>query len=131
MPHKTCSVDGCEIVPNEHAARGYCKKHYTRWLKHGDPSIVLKSSGGKGYHRPLPLPQVRGQYTLLSVHRYAHNVIYSCRCSCGAEVIRRLYRLRSSHRGCKNNRRFKHTAATTQRRTDLVADLTKILEVKV
>ena len=31
---KQCSVDGCE---NPAHARGWCKKHYLRWHKHGDP----------------------------------------------------------------------------------------------
>lgn len=29
-----CSVDGCS---QKHAAKGYCRKHYERWKKHGDP----------------------------------------------------------------------------------------------
>ena len=37
---RTCSVDGCNEI---HMARGWCHKHYNRYLKHGDPSIVLKS----------------------------------------------------------------------------------------
>lgn len=36
----TCSVDGCETRA---VARGYCTKHWDRWRKHGDPSVVLKS----------------------------------------------------------------------------------------
>lgn len=34
-----CSVEGCL---NEYLARGYCRKHYSRWRAHGDPSIVLE-----------------------------------------------------------------------------------------
>jgi 5-methylcytosine-specific restriction endonuclease McrA len=29
-----CSIDGCDAVAQ---ARGWCKRHYTRWLRHGDP----------------------------------------------------------------------------------------------
>lgn len=30
---KTCSVEGCN---RKHHARGYCEKHYHKWLKHAD-----------------------------------------------------------------------------------------------
>ncbi len=30
---KICSVDGCGLRSR---ARGYCKKHYKRWIRHGD-----------------------------------------------------------------------------------------------
>jgi len=33
-----CSVTGCDAIT---VARGYCKKHYLRWHKHGDPEILL------------------------------------------------------------------------------------------
>jgi len=31
-----CSVDDCERPGN--GSRGYCRTHYTRWRRHGDPS---------------------------------------------------------------------------------------------
>lgn len=40
---KTCSVEGCCNISQ---ARGYCKTHWSRWRKHGDP---LK---GEGYKLP-------------------------------------------------------------------------------
>lgn len=36
---KTCSVTGCEV---KQQSKGYCRKHYQRYLKHGDPTITLK-----------------------------------------------------------------------------------------
>lgn len=37
-----CAIDGCERV--EQLCRGWCRKHYQRWLAHGDPQLTL--------HRP-------------------------------------------------------------------------------
>lgn len=34
MGERTCSVDGCD---DPHLARGWCRTHYQRWRKHGDP----------------------------------------------------------------------------------------------
>jgi hypothetical protein len=31
---KTCTIEGCAGI---HAGHGFCQKHYTRFLKHGDP----------------------------------------------------------------------------------------------
>jgi hypothetical protein len=35
---KPCKVDECEVKPY---GWGYCQKHYNRWRRHGDPSIVM------------------------------------------------------------------------------------------
>lgn len=32
--YQLCSVDGCTVPKS---ARGYCKLHYARWYRHGDP----------------------------------------------------------------------------------------------
>lgn len=37
---KTCSVEGCERTVT---ARGMCNMHYLRWLRHGDPLVMLQS----------------------------------------------------------------------------------------
>lgn len=39
----SCVVDGCETPAK--AWRGMCYKHYTRVIRHGDPSIVLNDTG--------------------------------------------------------------------------------------
>lgn len=39
MPEGTCSIEGCDRKPY---CRGWCQKHYVRWLHHGDPNVVLK-----------------------------------------------------------------------------------------
>lgn len=33
-PEKPCAIDGCGTKAN---VRGWCRKHYTRWQRHGDP----------------------------------------------------------------------------------------------
>src|SRR6516162_2526071 len=40
-----CQVDGCDLTLIE--ARGMCDKHYTRWLRHGDP-LVTHGPGNRG-----------------------------------------------------------------------------------
>lgn len=37
---KTCSIHGCNSVL---MARGWCRAHYQRWYKHGDPLKVVES----------------------------------------------------------------------------------------
>ena len=34
MGNRMCSIDGC---PGKVEARGWCKKHYSRWVRHQDP----------------------------------------------------------------------------------------------
>ena len=36
---KLCSIEGCG---RPHQARGWCNKHYRRWLNHDDPNKVLR-----------------------------------------------------------------------------------------
>lgn len=35
-----CKIDGCDARA---VGYGWCKKHYTRWLRHGDPNKTLKA----------------------------------------------------------------------------------------
>lgn len=37
-PGPPCMVDGCDSASTK---RGYCCRHYTRWLRHGDPTAGL------------------------------------------------------------------------------------------
>ena len=59
-----CKIDGCE---NEIKSRGWCIKHYTRWFKHGDPTIVKSQ---KGINNPM---YKHGAYCAISY------------CTCGKE----------------------------------------------
>jgi len=45
MPNPTCAVDGCDNTGK--MRRGWCDKHYSRWLEHGDPHKVLPRGGWK------------------------------------------------------------------------------------
>lgn len=36
---RVCGERGCA---KRHHARGYCKTHYARWLRHGDPAVTLR-----------------------------------------------------------------------------------------
>ena len=53
---KKCAVKDCN-VPIKYFKRGWCEKHYQRWWKHGDPTIVL---GGKDYVRPILQCSIEG-----------------------------------------------------------------------
>lgn len=39
MTQRTCMIDGCD---GSVTARGWCRKHYNRWYKHGDPLHVTQ-----------------------------------------------------------------------------------------
>lgn len=41
---RTCSIEGCN---RQHLARGWCRAHYLRWFRHGDPL-----AGGTPYGEP-------------------------------------------------------------------------------
>jgi HNH endonuclease len=41
---RLCSIEGCG---QEHQARGWCQKHYTRWKVHGDPLYTIYNMDGE------------------------------------------------------------------------------------
>lgn len=43
MADRICTIDGCD---SRLYARGWCNKHYKRWMAHGDPTFTK-------WHRPL------------------------------------------------------------------------------
>lgn len=52
---RRCTVPGCA---GQHVARGYCRPHYVRWRRHGDPRAEVPVA-----HR------VRGAVSYWSAHR--------------------------------------------------------------
>lgn len=48
----SCAVAGC-AKPSR--TRGWCEKHYSRWKRHGDPSVVLRRTAAAG-----PVPRAAG-----------------------------------------------------------------------
>lgn len=49
MPNRTCSVDGCTTPAR---TRGWCKIHYQRWYRTGDP-LGIRPGKWDGYDRPV------------------------------------------------------------------------------
>lgn len=47
MTSKECQIDNCL---NTHKARGLCKKHYYRLVRHGDPKFVQREFHGYSQH---------------------------------------------------------------------------------
>lgn len=45
MAKRTCSIDGCDKIVH---ARGWCTGHYQRWLKYGDPAVLVNVNRGSG-----------------------------------------------------------------------------------
>lgn len=45
---RLCEVAGCS---ERHFCRGYCKRHYDRWKRHGDPLVCLKPMVEQGLPR--------------------------------------------------------------------------------
>ena len=69
---RRCSIDGC---PRPHKAHGWCRTHYARWQRHGDPlgpraqypdlpdEHWLPVVGWEGLYEVSDLGRVRGLYT--------------------------------------------------------------------
>jgi hypothetical protein len=89
-----CSIEECGGLVHGH---GYCRKHYERWKKHGDPEKVLvfrpggsvverfwahvESSGPddcwswKGYHRGTGYGHIWTGERLVAAHRFAYELL--------------------------------------------------------
>lgn len=114
---KQCTIDGCGRV---HEARGWCKKHYNRWWRHGDPlkTLIPMTAYGEpatflakaiSHHGddclkwPYSTARGYGRIKIYGRQRYAHRLIceavhgapptpeYECAHNCGR-----------GHEGCVN-----------------------------
>jgi hypothetical protein len=47
---KRCAIDDCGAI---HHGRGWCHKHYHRWLRHGDPLYILPQGVKLGFRTPM------------------------------------------------------------------------------
>ena len=60
---RTCSVEDCE---NEHSAKGYCKKHYKRWVNKGSPTARITRDPNEyvdcGTYYEIKLYNIKGDY---------------------------------------------------------------------
>lgn len=45
IPKRMCSLEGCE---RKHYSRSYCRTHYERLIRHGNPITKLIGDGGMG-----------------------------------------------------------------------------------
>ena len=63
-------VDGTIPCTNEHQAKGYCGKHYARFMAHGDPSILLQAHNGAGTIMPNGYRKLNKNGAEFLEHRY-------------------------------------------------------------
>lgn len=51
MNETPCKVDGCDDPAK---SRGWCRLHYSRWYRHGDPTVVMPKKGRPRVRLGLP-----------------------------------------------------------------------------
>jgi hypothetical protein len=102
VSHQGCGIAECS---RKHYARGWCKLHYNRWARHGDPTVCLTNLGMPVLDRfwslvdkDGPLPECRpdlgpcwlwmaglsegyGRFALMAqvsikAHRFAYEITY-------------------------------------------------------
>lgn len=80
MSTKVCSVPGCGRPAK---ARGWCHRCYKRWLKHGDPTIVLYDIS------EIPYGTRFGRLFVYGLNHVDEggNRCYYCRCDCKRHTV--------------------------------------------
>lgn len=77
---KICKVDGCN---RKYYSRGFCTKHYSRWLRHGDPYKTMDKTideTNKRYGKLVVLE-------FMGLHPTRHLSMWRCKCDCGNEKV--------------------------------------------
>jgi hypothetical protein len=67
----TCSVEDCERTGR--LKRGWCNKHYARWLRHGDPTLLLVGKGSPCSVDECPRPFYGQGFCKLHYQRWKRN----------------------------------------------------------
>ena len=66
MAERTCTIDGCK---SKHYARGWCRRHYDRWLTKGDPMWEWPSTYERFWrHVGVPSPRPGSCWWWLGSH---------------------------------------------------------------
>ena len=64
-----CSVEGCEDP--RHSSNGYCRGHYKKWKKYGDPNIIRRRAGTQRFkiidENTAAIPLTKGYEALVDI----------------------------------------------------------------
>ena len=63
----SCSIEKCQQPV---LIRGWCRKHYKRWLAHGDPNTILRGEIGKWHLHTGGYNAMKIKGKLILQHRY-------------------------------------------------------------
>src|SRR5665647_1214546 len=76
MTERTCTIDGC-AKPTRSKSATWCKMHYHRWYRHGDPTAQSSRSGITASHGRRYLTAYRPDHPIAPVsgHVYQHRVV--------------------------------------------------------
>jgi Recombination endonuclease VII len=90
MTKKICIIKACG---KPHKAKGYCVKHYRRYLEHGDPNIVKPPGSNKRWRRNPDTVLVGdefGYWTVIGPYvrdGKENRAKFPCKCKCGTERL--------------------------------------------
>ena len=71
---RKCDVEGCD---NKHSGKGFCAKHYQRWLRYGDPHHKKKEQDGGNYLDKRGITKYKSQHKVLA-RRYGSAKLHDC-----------------------------------------------------
>ena len=88
---KTCSIEGCD---GKYEGLGYCKKHYGRFKKHGDPLKTLRAANGE--HKGCKVEGCEGKHRGLGYCKEHYG-----RFKKHGDPLKTLTAVKGEHEGCK------------------------------